>query len=376
MRYFLALFLFYSFAAQSQQYYLFVGTYTSNHSGSKGIYVYKLDAATGSLNFVSQTDSTVVNPSFLTVSDDGKHLYAVTETRTPNAGSVSAFSFDTLSGKLTFLNKQLSGGENPAFIEVNKTKRWVFSANYSSGTLAAFPLSADGRLQSSTQVLLHKGNKLDTSGKEISRLHSVYFSPNERFVVVPDPGADKVFVYRFSEKEKETPLLPTPFSVSLPSGSFPRHFTFHPNGRFAYSIQEKAGTVAAYRYRKGKLKWAQTIVTHDSTFKGPFQSSDIHTSPDGRFLYAANRGTENDIAIFSVDQATGKLRQVGSQPTLGETPRNFVLESSGKLLIVANQKTGNLIVFRRDGKTGLLTDTGTRVEIPEPSCLKLLEIGR
>jgi len=374
MRYFFILFLLWSWAACGQQYYLFIGTYTSNNSGSKGIYVYKLDGTTGALTFVSHTDSTVINPSFLTVTEDGSRLYAVTETRTPNAGSVSAFSFEKTSGELTFLNKRPSGGENPAFVTTDKNKHWAMVANYSTGTLAVFPLFADGKLQPYSQWMQHKG-KLDSTGKEISRLHSVYFSPDQQFVVVPDPGADKIFVYPFSEKQKEKPLLPHPSIISTRTGSFVRHFAFHPKGTLAYSIQEKDGTVAAYRYKKGRLDLLQIIPAHDSTFKGPYQSSDIHISPDGRFLYAANRGTENDIAIFSINATTGKLTRVANQSTLGETPRNFAIVPSGKFLIVANQRTGTVVVFKRDAQTGLLTETANRIHIPEPACLKMLEVA-
>ena len=359
-------------AARGQNSYLFVGTYTYNNSGGKGIYVYKFDASNGTLNLVSHTDSTVVNPTYIAVVPDGKHLYATTDTRIPGAGSISAFSFDDKTGRLTFLNKVSSGGENPPYLSVNKKGTWVLAANFATGTLAALPILKDGRVAEFTQRIQHKG-KLNSKGVLEAHVHGTFFSADEKYVVVPDPGTDQIAVYNFDDKQKGKPFLPNPTIVPTQSGSFVRQFEFHPNGKFAYSIQEN-GTVGVYRYTHGALDSLQVALTHDPLSKGTSLSSDIHVSPDGRFAYASNRGTENNIAIFSIDQNSGNIKLIGNQSTLGKTPRNFAIDPSGKFLLAANQETGTVVVFKRDLKTGLLTETGVTVSVPQPAVVKFLKM--
>lgn len=369
-RLFVAALLITTVVARSQTSYLFVGTYTYNNSGGKGIYVYKFDASTGKLEFVSHTDSTVVNPTYIAVASNGKHLYATTDTRISKAGSISAFSFEKKTGRLTFLNKVSSGGENPPYLSVNKKGTWVLVANFADGILAALPISKNGHVGEATQRIQHE-QKLNSQGVAGVHVHGAFFSADEKNVVVPDPGNDEIAVYNFDEKQKERPLLPNPVKTSTQSASFVRHVDFHPNGKFAYSVQEN-GTVGVYRYHHGVLDSLQVAFTHNPASTGTFQSSDIHVSPDGLFLYASNRGTENNIAIFSIDQNSGKLKLIGNQSTIGKTPRNFAIEPTGKFLLVANQETGTVVVFKRDFKTGLLTETGVTVNVPQPAVLKFL----
>ncbi len=365
---FLALLLF--FSASSQQYYLFIGTYTG--TGSKGIYVYRFDVATGKATRVSNTDS-VVNPSFLALSPDHHFLYACTETRTANAGGVTAFKFNSATGKLTQLNKQSSGGDNPCYVNVYKNGKWVVVGNYSGGSLAAFPINGDGSLQPYSQLIQHEGTSANKERQEHAHVHSTIFSPAQDQLFVPDLGMDKVMIYRFDPAAKKPLMSAAPPAAITDAGSGPRHFEFHPNGKWAYLVEELAGAVVAYDYKDGKLVQKQRLFSHPDTLTSQPGSADIHVSPDGKFLYASNRAKENNIAIFKIDQVTGKLTSVGYQSTMGQTPRNFCIEPSGNYLLVANQETDNIVVFKRNAVTGLLTYTGEQLSIPKPVCLKMIK---
>lgn len=355
--------------ASGQKYYLFVGTYTG--TGSKGIYVYRFDAATGKAQWISNTDS-VVNPSFLAVASGDSTVYACTETRTVNAGGVTAFRFNRSTGKLTQLNKQSSGGDNPCYVNVTKNGKWVMVGNYSGGSLAAFPVNRDGSLQPYSQLIQHEGSSVNKERQEKAHVHSTVFSPAGDKLFVPDLGLDKVMVYDFDAAANK-PLQPaSPPAAIADAGSGPRHFDFHPNGKWAYLVEEMAGAVVAYQYTGGKLLQMQRLATHPDTLTSQPGSADIHVSPDGKFLYASNRGKENNIAIFKIDPSTGKLAAVGYQSTMGRTPRNFCIEPSGKYLLAANQETANVVIFKRDTETGLLTYTGEQLSVPMPVCLKMI----
>jgi len=359
-----------SIAANCQQYFLFIGTYTG--SGSKGIYVYKFDAATGKAQWVSNTEG-VVNPSYLAIAPGGNYLYACTETKTVDAGGITAFKFNREKGNLTLLNKQSSGGDNPAYVSVHNSGKWVIAGNYSGGNLSAFSVNANGSLRPYSQLIQHTGNSVNKQRQKGPHVHANVFSPAGDYLFVPDLGIDKVMVYKFNPSAKK-PLQPaTPAFESTEPGSGPRHFTFHPNKKWAYLLEEMAGKVVAYNYKGGKLTALQKIATHPDTLKEGFGSADIHVSPDGKFLYASNRGNENNLAIFSVDQTTGMLTLRGYQPTMGVQPRNFTIDPSGKYLLAANQKTGNVVIFKRDQQTGLLEYTGEQIKIPQPVCLKMIK---
>jgi len=354
----------------AQSFYMFVGTYTNK--ASKGIYVYKFDASTGKAEWLSNTDS-IVNPSYLAIAPNKKHIYSVTETATNNTGSISAFSFDRSTGKLTFINKQSSGGANPCYVTVNNTNKWVVAGNYTGGNLCALPINADGSLQPLSQLVQHTGAGVNKQRQEKAHVHSTVFSPDQKYLFTPDLGEDKVFIYSFNAASP-TPLTPaTPAYVTSEPGSGPRHFAFHPNNKFAYLIEEMSGTVIAYKYNNGKLTFIQRLATHPADYKGEPGSADIHVSPDGKFLYASNRGNENTLTIFSIDTNTGKLTTKGYQSTLGKTPRNFAIDPTGNYLLVANQATDNIVVFKRDKQTGLLHETGEQIKVPTPVCIQMMK---
>jgi 6-phosphogluconolactonase len=371
MRLLLFILLSISGSVSAQSYYLFIGTYTN--SDSKGVYVYRFNAATGKAEAVSNTENAdVASPSYLAISPNKKFVYAVNETGGAKPGTVSAFSFDQKTGKLTFINKQPSGGDGPCYITVSKNDKWALVANYSGGSLAALPIDANGALKPFSQLIQHSGKGADAQRQEKPHVHSTILSPQQDYLFSADLGLDKVFTYAFKPSANQ-PLedAQPPFTETVAKAG-PRHFTFHPNERFAYLIEELSGTVIAYSYNKGKLTQLQSILAHPADFKGNLGSADIHVSPDGKFLYASNRGDENTLAIFSVDSKTGKLESRGYQLTLGKAPRNFIIDPTGNYLLVANQQTNNIVIFKRNKETGLLQEAGEQINVPLPVCLQLM----
>lgn len=351
---------------------LLIGTYTSGKS--EGIYVYDFNTKTGEIKPVSSVK--ISNPSYLTVSPDHKMVYAVSEnadsTKMGFQGSIAAFSFDKAKGKLTFVNKQLSGGKHPCYISIDKTGKWVFAANYSSGSAGIFLVNKDGSLGPVKQVLQDVGNGPNKERQAGPHLHSTVLSPDNKFLFTPDLGIDKVMIYQFDDENGIlTPATP-PFAQSFP-GSGPRHFDFHPNNRYAYLMEEMTGTVVAFKYDQGKIDSIQRISALPAGFNGVIGSADIHVSHDGKFLYCSNRGESNTITIFSIYAKTGKLKVVGYQPTMGMMPRNFNFDPTGNFLLVAHQKSDDIVIFKVNKKTGLLTDTGKRINIPNPVCIKWID---
>lgn len=354
--------------AISQDYYLLIGTYTSGKS--EGIYVYKFNSATGEATYVSKVAAS--NPSYLVVSKNKKYVYSVYEDG-DNNGSVAAFSFNKKAGTLQFLNKQSSGGDHPCYVDIDKSGKWVAVANYSGGNFSLLGVSPDGWLRAPERTINHTGSGPNKDRQDKPHVHSTVFDPNDKHLLVQDLGIDKIMVYDFDAKLGELKAAKTPSYASLP-GAGPRHIDFHPNGDYVYLIDEMGGNVTAYSYRKGKLQFLQTISAVREGYKGAVGSADIHVSPDGKFVYASNRGDENDIAIFAVDKSTGKLTLKGHQPVLGKTPRNFSIDPTGKFLLSANQNSGDIVIFKRDVATGLLIDSGKKIEVDKPVCLKWIPV--
>ncbi|MFB3388121.1 lactonase family protein [Flavobacterium sp. LAR06] len=355
----------------SQNTYVFLGSYNKDKN-AESIQIYQLDTLKGKLTKVTSAKN-VINPSYLTVSPNGKYVYACTETKTPNDGNVSSFEFNTENKTLTFLNKQKSGGENPVYVSVHKSGKWLVNANYTEGSVSVHPLLENGKIDSLAQNFQYTDGSVHKERQTRSHVHSAVFSPQNDYLFLPDLGADKIRCYRFDETLKK-PLVETknPFiKTDLEAG--PRHFTFHPNQKFGYCIEEMAGAIRVYQYDNGTLNKIQRINTHPDKITKGFESSDIHISPDGKFLYATNRGKENNIAIFSIDE-NGILKNIGYQSTLGKHPRVFSLEESGKFLVASNVITGNVVVFKRNEKTGLLKKTGNEIKMENVSCVQVKRI--
>ncbi len=367
------LFLFAFNAAFSQtKNYLLVGTYTSGKS--EGIYVYNFDTGTGDNNLVSTAKAS--NPSYLAVSSNQQVVYAVTEnadsTKFGTGGGVIAFSFNKETGTLTELNQQFSGGKHPCYVAVDKKGKWVFVGNYSSGNVGLFPVNKDGSLDSIRQLMQHKGTGPNTERQEGPHVHSTVLSPDNKFLFVPDLGLDKIMIYRLDNTIGKLSKATPAFAQSTP-GSGPRHFDFHPNNLYAYLMEEMTGTVAAFKYNNGRLQPIQKISALPAGFKGVIGSADIHVSGDGKFLYCSNRGSSNSITIFKINPLDGKLTVAGHQSTLGKTPRNFNFDPSGNFLLAANQQSDEIVIFKINRKTGLLTDTGKRINVPNPVCIKWIK---
>jgi 6-phosphogluconolactonase len=353
-----------------EQNYLVTGTYTSGKS--EGIYVYKFNSADGTARRVSQVK--ISNPSFVAVSPNEQFVYSVEEDAASNGkgGEITAFSFNKKTGSLTFLNRQPTGGDHPCYVSVDKTGKWVAAGNYSSGSLSIFPVEANGGLGAAVTIK-HEGSGPNKTRQASPHVHCTFFSADNRFLFVPDLGIDKLMIYAFDENTGKITAAKQPFAQSEP-GAGPRHICFDATNTFAYLIEELSGTVVTYKYKNGKLKRIQRISTMPAGDTSVAGSADIHVTPDGKFLYASNRAEANTIAIFSINQNNGKLALVGHQSTLGKTPRNFNFDPTGNFLLVANQNSDAIVVFKINKDTGLLTDTGNRIDVGKPVCLKWISM--
>ena len=354
---------------KSGMYNLLIGTYTTS-SNTDGIWVYEFNTQTGDFIYKSKA-SGVENTSFLTVTNDGKHVYAVNEVRN---GGVSSFSFNPASGDLTFLNRVSSGGDGPCYVSVDDKNKFVFAGNYGSGSLCAIPLKDDGSLSSEIQFIQHEGSSIDKGRQQGPHVHSTVLSPDNKYLFTPNLGTDKVSIYKCDIGNQTKPLSPAePAFVSVKPGSGPRHFIFHPNSKFAYLIHEMGSLVTVFDYKNGKLNEIQSITMLAPDFKGRVGAADIHVSPDGKFLYGSNRGDANELVIYAIEK-NGKLTYAGRQSTMGRTPRNFAIDPSGNFLLVANQGSNEVIIFNRDPRTGLLTPTDKKIQVNRPVCIKFTPI--
>lgn len=345
------------------QYYLVAGTYTSGKS--EGIYVYRFDTAQAANQFVSVAAAS--NPSFLAVSPDEKFVYAVNENADSlnNGGSVSSYSFDKKTGTLHFLNSRSSGGNHPCYVETDKTGGWIFTGNYSSGTVGLFPVNNEGNIGEATQLVQHSGSGPNIQRQLGPHVHSTVMSANNRYLFVSDLGTDQLVSYRFKKRK-----LVRAHTVHTEPGSGPRHLAFSSGEKFLYLMEEMTATVACYKVKKGKMKLVQRIGAVPEGFTGVSGAADIHISPDGNFLYCSNRGDANNIIIFSIDNTSGRLALRGFQPVIGKKPRNFNFDPSGNFLLVANQDSDEIVIFKIDKISGMLSDTGKRIAVPNPVCIK------
>lgn len=357
-------------AQQPAQFYLFVGTYTARES--EGIYVYRFNATDGSLTYVSKAPG-VTNPSYLAVSPDRQNVYAVNEIADPEKATVSAFSFDEKKGSLTFLNKQSSGGGAPCYVSVDATGQAVFVGNYVGGSLAMLTVRDDGSLAKPQTIIRHSGSSVNEARQQSPHVHCTYIAPDNKRLFVADLGTDTVTGYAFDEGEVMLGTKAVSTFEATP-GAGPRHLTFHPNGRFAYLINELSGSITAFRYEHGVLDKIQQISTLPEGYNGAVSGADIHVSPDGKFLYASNREDLNNIVIYAINPSDGRLTKVGRHASGGEHPRNFAIDPTGRYLLAANRDTDNIVVFRRDRQTGLLSETGTELNVSMPVCLKMVPL--
>jgi 6-phosphogluconolactonase len=349
-------------------YFAWIGTYTGPNS--KGIYALRFDPSTGVVQAPTLAGE-IVNPSFLALHPKLDVLYAVTELGNDGKtkGSVSAFGMDRKTGSLTLLNTVPSGGGGACHLTADQTGRMLIVANYGSGSTASFPILPDGRIGELASLMQHSGSSTDPRRQRGPHAHAVVISPDNRLVFVPDLGLDRIMIYRIDPATaKLTPHEP-PFA-EVKQGSGPRHFAFHPSGRYAYALSEMGSMVTAFSYDAGagKLTSLQAISTLPSGFNGEDNSAEIEVDAKGRFVYASNRGHDS-ITVFSIGRAEGTLKLVQNISTGGIAPRNFKIDPTGRYLFAANQKTNNIVVFSVDSKTGELTPTGQKIDAPAPVCV-------
>jgi 6-phosphogluconolactonase len=355
-------------AGGADDWIMFIGTYTT--APSKGIYAYRFQSATGALTPLGAAGlaAETENPSFLAVHPNQRFLYAVNEISKyegKDAGSVSAFAIDRATGRLTLLNRVSSRGDGPCHLELDRSGKWLFVANYGGGSVAAFPVHDDGKLGEASAFFQHAGKSVNVSNQSGPHAHATVVSPDNRFVLVADLGVDKVFSYRLDPSKGG--LAPDPQSVAIAPGSGPRHLAFRPDGKFVYVLKEILSAVVVFRYdaAAGTLAELQTISTLPRGFKDVTNGAEIVIHPSGKFLYASNRG-DDSIAIFRIDAAKGTLTSAGRVPTQGKTPRGFAIDPSGRFLVAGNQNSGTVVVFRIDQQTGGLTPTGTVLQVGSP----------
>ena len=346
----------------AQNYHVYVSS--ASPEDDAGIYRYSFDEKEGVLKYSGKSKQ-VKASSYLNISPSGKYLYSV------GNGKIYAFSVSGQTGEITLLNLQsVTGG--PCYVSVDKTGKWVFVANYGSGAIDVFSVTGDTGLAKAHQTIYQKGFSVNKERQKSAHPHMILTSPDNKFVLVPDLGADKIFVYPFNEK---TGLLDKSRSVGVKAapGSGPRHFEFHPEGKYVYVLNELSSTVSAYNWDKlsGKLSEIETEKLLPGDFTEFNKSADIHLTPDGRFLYASNRG-HNSITAFKV-MKDGKLDFIHRFPSGGDYPRNFFISPGGNYMLVANKHSGNIIVYKINKQNGMLLKEQEISGIASPQCIKFIE---
>jgi 6-phosphogluconolactonase len=348
---------------------VYVGTYTRGES--RGIYLFEMDRQSGELRKKGLA-AEVENPSFLTLHPSGRFLFSVGEIssfRGRRSGVVSAFAIEASSGKLTLINQQETGGAGPCHVSVDATGAVVLVANYGGGSVAAFPVAADGSLGERAGFQQHEGSGPHPERQERPHAHSIFPHPSGAFALAVDLGIDQVRVYRLGLEEASLEAH-DPAGASLAAGAGPRHLAFHPQEPFVYVINELNSTITAFVFdgAEGELRELQTVDTLPAGFEGTNHPAEILVHPDGRFLYGSNRGADT-LAIFHI-RADGTLEPRGHEATRGRNPRNFGIDPEGRFLIVAHQDTDNLVSFQIDGASGALKLVGETGGVSMPVCVR------
>jgi 6-phosphogluconolactonase (cycloisomerase 2 family) len=355
----------------------------------RGIHIFKVDRATGAMT-ATGVHEIGTSPSHLAVNAAGTRLYSANETDRQGdkkEGTVSAFAIDAKDGSLKPLNTVRSGGAGPTYVSLHPSGKFLFVANYFGGSVAALPILEDGKLGEATDVKADDGKIGPTraknaptgsfafSGHDRTHAHQIQTDPSGKFVLHVDLGLDRIFVWRF-DATKGTLTATTPPAVALPPGDGPRHFHFHPNGKWLYSVQEEGSTVVRFDYEAdaGTLTARHTISTLPKGYAGSNFCSEILVSSDGRFVYVGNR-LHDSIGIFAVGE-NGDLAPVGDEWTRGNYPRSFAFDPTGTFLFCCNQRADHVTVFRVDRKTGALAFTGHYAAVGNPSCVTFLDLKK
>lgn len=357
-------------SANAQERLVFISAFAAGEEGA--IHAYRLDLETGKLKLVQRTTG-VENPFYLAVSPDQKYLYSIHAKQFGGKEheQIAAFALDGGSGRLKLLNRQSARGTAACYLDVDATGRTVLVANYSSGSVAALPVSEDGSLGKASSFMQHAGASVDPARQKEPHAHCFVVSPNNQFAYAADLGLDQVLSYRLDAARSKLSPNRQPF-VRTPPGAGPRHLTFHPSGKHLYVINELGNSVTLFDHdgNSGMLIERQTISTVPKDFSGKSYCADLKITPDGRFLFGTNRGHDS-IAAYRLGQ-DGRLTLIDIAPSLGKGPQNLAITADGKLLLCANLPASNVAVFRIDQKTGRLTSVGAPVSMPSPSCIRVL----
>jgi len=366
--------------AMAESVQLLVGSYTAGQS--QGIYRLAFDSGTGQIDASPLQVIKSENPSWLTLSKDRRHLFVVNENgpgQTDPVGRVSSFAIDPKTHALSLISQVQSLGSEPTHSSLSIDGSHLFVSNYSvaedpGGTLAVLPVTADGKLKPVVQMSSHPASRVNPERQASAHVHSTIPSPDGKYVFANDLGADKVFAYRFDPKANpELPLTPaTPAFVQLPPGSGPRHLLFSADGKHAWLTMEMSAQVAVFDYHDGQLEQTQMVDLAAGQPVSDKAAAALHASADGKFLYVSNRGTANQLLVFAIDPATGHLSELQRRAVEGDHPREFSLDPSGKFLLIANQKSNQIVVVERDARTGLLGKTVQKLPMDAPSDLRFL----
>lgn len=355
-------------AGAKGDYYMYAGTYTRQKS--KGIYGWRFHAADGTLQPLGLVAETS-NPSFLAISPNGRFLYAANEDSRYEGqptGTVSAFAIDGPTGKLTALNKVVSKGAAPCHVSLDPSGKWLFVANYGSGSIASFAVHQDGSLGEAAGFVQDAGSSVNRQRQSGPHAHSVVPSPDGHFLLSADLGLDEVLVYRPGADGTLAPNDP-PFAKVAP-GSGPRHIAFSHDAKFVYVVSELIPGVTVFRYnaQHGSLESLQAVSSLPGDWAGAKSGAEIAMHPNGKFLYSSNRGADT-IAVYAVDRSKGTLTAGDRFPSGGKTPRNFAIDPSGAWLFAANQDSDSVVKFRINPNTGALTPAGETLEVGAPVCI-------
>lgn len=358
---------------------MFVGTYTrsvphAKTASAEGVYSYRFDPDTGSLTRLGVT-RVFDNPSFLAIHPSREFLYVVAEVEEWPEGLLSAYRIERETGVLHYLNVQSTRGSVPAHVSVDRTGKFAIVANYMGGageSVTLLPINADGSLAPASSSVRHHGTGPNPARQEMPHPHSAFIDPSNRFACVPDLGIDRVMIYRLDFEGLQLVPNEKP-GPALQPGSGPRHLAFHPNGRFAYVIQELSSAISALAFdsASGDLALIQSVSALPEGYANISYCADIHVHPGGKYLYGSNRGHDS-IVVFAIDETTGAMNYVSHHSTGGRTPRNFAIDPTGNFLLAANQDSDTIVTFRIDPQSGRLEETGHVARIPAPVCLKML----
>ncbi|MFJ3524221.1 lactonase family protein [Pseudomonas sp. NPDC090203] len=364
-------------AKSMTDYDVLVGAYTAGKS--EGIYRYGFNSQTGQLDATPRQVIKSENPSWLTLSKDQRHLFAVNENgpgQTDVVGKVSSFAIDPKTHAVSFINQIDSKGEEPTHSNLSKDGRFLFVANYAvhpdpGGSLAVVPVGKDGRLSPVVQTATHEASKVNPERQASSHVHAAVPTPDDKYLVAMDLGADKMFVFSYDHNQAQ-PLKPakTP-AVDLPPGSGPRHLLFSKDGKHAWLTMEMSAQVAVFDYRDGEFKRTQLVELANKEGQQNRAAGGLHTSPDGKFLYVANRGEVNELLVFSIN-GNGQLKEIQRRSVEGKEPREFSFDPSGHFMLIANQKSNQIVTLRVDPKTGLLGETVQKIDFDSPSDFRFL----